>query len=102
MDIILESNQYKGNKICTLSYCRLYLQATTVADLTLADGATLDPNFLSGQCSLLSSEIKYIKINQGCSSKNAWRLWRKVNKIWSSQGLLKQPPRKWLGSGPKL
>eukprot|EP00957_Ditylum_brightwellii_P140337 10692060-Ditylum_brightwellii.AAC.1 len=72
MDIILESNQFKDNKICTLNYCWLYLQATTVADLTLAGGATLDLQFLSGQQSLLSSKAKYIKINQACPSKNAW------------------------------
>eukprot|EP00957_Ditylum_brightwellii_P110841 8454256-Ditylum_brightwellii.AAC.1 len=102
MDIILESNQFKDNEICTLNYCRLYLQATAVADLTLADGAMFHPQFLSGQRSLLSSETKCIKINQARPSKNAWRLWRKVNKIWTSQGVLKQPLGKRLVSGPKL
>eukprot|EP00957_Ditylum_brightwellii_P039991 3026975-Ditylum_brightwellii.AAC.1 len=102
MDITLESNQFKDNKICTLNYCRLYLQATTVADLTLADDATLDPQFLFVQHSLLNSETKYIEINQACPSKNAWRLWRKVNKIWSSQGILKQHLGEWLVSGTKL
>eukprot|EP00957_Ditylum_brightwellii_P009864 744366-Ditylum_brightwellii.AAC.1 len=86
MDIILE----------------LYLQATTIADLTLADSTMLDSQFLSGQHSLLSSETKYIEINQACPSKNDWRLWSKANKIWSSQGILKQPLGKWLVSGPKL
>eukprot|EP00957_Ditylum_brightwellii_P048148 3654833-Ditylum_brightwellii.AAC.1 len=45
MDIILESKKFTDNEVCTLNYCQLYLQATTLADLTLADGATLDPQF---------------------------------------------------------
>eukprot|EP00957_Ditylum_brightwellii_P174052 13252008-Ditylum_brightwellii.AAC.1 len=33
---------------------------------------------------ILNSKTKYIKINQAHPSKNAWRLWHKANKIWSS------------------
>eukprot|EP00957_Ditylum_brightwellii_P096658 7361644-Ditylum_brightwellii.AAC.1 len=91
MDLILQSGQFTDNQICTLHYCRLYLQATMLADLTLGDGATLDPQFLVGQWLVASSKTKYIEIKQGRPSKNAWRLWQKANKIWSSRGMLKKP-----------
>eukprot|EP00957_Ditylum_brightwellii_P031467 2386043-Ditylum_brightwellii.AAC.1 len=90
MDLLLESGQFTDNQICTLNYCRLHLQATTLVDLTLGDGSTIDPQFLMGQQLVASSKTKYIKINQGCPSKNAWGMWQKANKIWSSCGMLKK------------
>jgi hypothetical protein len=48
MDHILNSNHYSPAEIKKLNYCRLYLNAVTVSDLTKPDGATLDPAFING------------------------------------------------------
>eukprot|EP00957_Ditylum_brightwellii_P047090 3575827-Ditylum_brightwellii.AAC.1 len=91
MDLVLDSNNYKDNEICMINYCQLYLQVTTILDLVLADGATLNPQFLQGQWSLFSSTYKYLKTNQAHPNKRAWQLWHNANKLWSSKGILKQP-----------
>eukprot|EP00957_Ditylum_brightwellii_P021001 1582974-Ditylum_brightwellii.AAC.1 len=48
-------------KIKKLNYCRNYLGVTTVLDITLADGRTLDPHFRLGNKSLYSSKTNNYK-----------------------------------------
>jgi hypothetical protein len=48
MDMILESEQFTATQIRRLNYCRLFLQAVTVSDLTNATGQQLDPAKLCG------------------------------------------------------
>eukprot|EP00957_Ditylum_brightwellii_P055183 4183212-Ditylum_brightwellii.AAC.1 len=71
MDLVLDSNNFKDNKISMINYCHLYLQVTTISDLVLADGANLDPQFLQGQWSLLSSTSKYLKANKAPPSQRS-------------------------------
>jgi hypothetical protein len=47
-DIILESRKFSPSEICRLNFCRLYLQATTLSDLTQTNGQHLDPNKVEG------------------------------------------------------
>eukprot|EP00957_Ditylum_brightwellii_P053745 4071633-Ditylum_brightwellii.AAC.1 len=101
MDLVLDSNNYKDNKICMINYCQLYLQVATLSDLVLLDSTTLDHQFLQGQWSLLSSTSKYLKTNQAHPIKRAWYLWHKANKLWSSKGILKQLLGSWLLCGSK-
>ncbi len=42
MDLVLQSAAYSDLEIQRINYCRMYLNAITVSDLCLADGATLD------------------------------------------------------------
>eukprot|EP00957_Ditylum_brightwellii_P021670 1633686-Ditylum_brightwellii.AAC.1 len=40
----IDSNTFKPHKIKRINYCRLYLGATTLSDVTLAGGVSLDPH----------------------------------------------------------
>ena len=42
MDVILASKKFTEAEIRRLNYCRLFLKATTIADITMIDGKSLD------------------------------------------------------------
>lgn len=97
MDAILESRQFTPAQVRRLNFCRLYLQAVTVSDLTTAEGICLDPGKLHGEPSLMSSSTRYVLVHQERPSATEWRLWKKANRLWSNpEGELRQPLGKWL------
>ena len=97
MDHILDSHQFKPYEIRKLNYCRLYLRAVTISDLTLASGISLDPTMLQGDLSIRSASSRWHPIHQDRPSETEWRLWRKANLLWSSSnGTLHQPVQRWL------
>lgn len=97
MDQILSSNKFTAAQIRRLNYCRLYLQATTISDITDATGRRLDPAKLLGTFSGRSSTTTWLKVNQGRPSKAEWQLWRRANKLWSKpNGILNEPLGSWL------
>ena len=97
MDVIQASGKFTAAETHQLNYCRLYLQAETVSDLTTVAGVRLDPSKLTGALSLKSSQSHGNAIYQERPEGNAWTLWRKANKLWSSaQGKLSQPLGDWV------
>eukprot|EP00957_Ditylum_brightwellii_P184931 14084468-Ditylum_brightwellii.AAC.1 len=51
MSTVINSNAFKLHEIKRINYYRLYLEITTLSDITLADGKTLDPHMRSGNSS---------------------------------------------------
>ncbi len=103
MDAIIESRQFKDDELRKINYCRLYLQAITISDISLAGGTRLDPYFLQGQRGPMSSTNKLHHVNQARPDADSWNLWRKANYLWTSWGTkLKQPLGRWLVPTPKL
>ncbi|KAI2494585.1 hypothetical protein MHU86_19955 [Fragilaria crotonensis] len=97
MDHILEAGTFTASEIRRLNYCRLYLQAVTISDITMITGDVLDQSKLAGYPSLQSSKSHWIPINQERPSEKEWTLWKKANLLWSdTRGHLKIPLRKWL------
>eukprot|EP00957_Ditylum_brightwellii_P120989 9227727-Ditylum_brightwellii.AAC.1 len=60
-----------------MNYCQLYLNITTLIDITLADRNTLDPHMWSGNRSLLSSKLKHLKTKQQHPGSTSWKIWSK-------------------------
>lgn len=98
MDAILESKQFTDAEIRRLNYCRLYLKAVTLADITVIKGDYLDEPKLSGQVSLVSSRTHGNAIYQERPSAREWALWRKMCKaLWcDDDGRLREPLGHWL------
>ena len=97
MDAILQSNQFSPAQIRHLNYCRLYLQAVTISDLTDVAGRSLDKSKLHGEPSLMSSTTTLLHVHQERPSETEWTLWRKANLQWSDpSGNLHQPLGPWL------
>ena len=85
MDVVMESQQFSPAEIRRINYCRLYLQAETVSDLTQIDGRKLDPHKLRGTSSLMSSFTVENSIHQERPADREWQLWRRANKLWSTR-----------------
>ena len=97
MEWVIQSQQFTDKEITRLNYCRLFLNAITLSDLTTTKGDKLDIGKLKGEPSLTSSHSKWMAVQQDKPSAAEWRLWRRANNLWSSeQGKLCQPLGDWL------
>ena len=97
MDVILESNRFTAAQTRRINYCRLFLQAVTFSDITDATGMQLDASKLNGTPSAMSSTTTWLQVHQDRPSETEWKLWRRANKLWSSQdGVLCRPLGSWL------
>jgi hypothetical protein len=102
MDIILESNQFTNAQVRPLNYCRMYLQAVTISDISDATGQQLDRSKMLGKPNAKSSTTTWIQINQERPSEVEWKLWRKANLLWSNVlGELRTHLGQWLVSRPR-
>jgi hypothetical protein len=97
MDWIVQSNKFTDKEVVRLNYCRLFLNAVTLSDLTATNGKYLDNGKLKGAPSLSSSHSRWKAVKQDKPSEAEWRLWQKANHLWSTDdGTLRQPLGYWL------
>ena len=97
MDLILDSDQFTNAQIRRLNYCRLFLQAVTLSDITDSTGTKLDMYKRQGKPTTTSSTTTWIHVNQDRPSEDEWKLWRKANLLWSDpNGMLHTPVKAWL------
>ena len=97
MEVVLRSNKFKPAQIRVINYCRLYLGAITLADLTTPNGLYLDNAKLNGQVSRFSNVTRWLKIRQDRPADAQWQIWRRANLLWSNRkGRLTNPLGKWL------
>ena len=97
MDMILNANQFKDAEIRRLNYCRFYLGATILSDLTHITGLRLDFSKLEGRPSLYSSVTQMNRIHQERPSDKDWKLWKKANTLWSDgNGKLMEALGPWI------
>ena len=97
MERIVRSQTFSAAQIRTLNYCRLYLGAVTLSDLTTTTGRYLDQSKVAGRPSLLGSNTKWLKVNQESPSEAEWRVWKRANRLWSTaDGKMIRPLGPWL------
>jgi hypothetical protein len=83
MDVILEKGNFIAAEIRRLNYCRLYLGAITLSDITTVNGTLIDPGKKQGMPSLFSSlPIQNIIVQERPADKE-WKLWAKAQKLWT-------------------
>ena len=97
MDHVLEHGDFSPPEIRRINYCRLYLQAVTVSDITTATGTKLAPGIRQGRPTLWSGVTKFHKTNQTKPNSTTWRLWsRALNLISNKHDELFVPLRQWI------
>ena len=69
MDHILERGDFSPTEIRRLNYCRLFLQAITVSDISTATGTKLAPGVRQGLLTLWSGVTRHHKTNQANPNK---------------------------------
>ena len=87
MDMVLASSKFKPAQIWQIDYCRMYLQAVTISDITRANGMQLDMPMRRGQPSPQSSTSRWHRFNQIRPPQTAWTLWKKACLLWSDTQL---------------
>ena len=96
MDAIHESGRFSLADIRRLNYCRLYLNVDVLSEIATIDGRSLNATILQGDRSLVSSIYNTSPILQKKPSAAEWQLWRRANKLWSTNdGILLQPLGPW-------
>ena len=96
MDHVLSSGQFKPPAIKQVNYCRLFLQAITVSDVTSASGTHLFPGIDKGRDSDWISSTTWHHTNQGNPSVASWKQWKKALDLFSTDGALHTPLYQWL------
>eukprot|EP00957_Ditylum_brightwellii_P155424 11830683-Ditylum_brightwellii.AAC.1 len=61
MPCVIMSGKFKAKDIQRINYCQMYLNITTIANVTLANGKQLGPHMINGITSLYSSKSIHIK-----------------------------------------
>eukprot|EP00957_Ditylum_brightwellii_P202589 15330834-Ditylum_brightwellii.AAC.1 len=77
MPKVIASGRFKDTEIQRVNYCWIYLNVTTIANVTLACGKQLDPHMYKGERSLVSSVGTHMKIHQQKPGQAGWGAWRK-------------------------
>jgi hypothetical protein len=72
MEWVVQSNHFTDMEVVRLNYCRLYLNAVTLSDLTETYGDTLDIGKLNGVPSLTSSQSQWMAVKQERPSEAEW------------------------------
>ena len=98
MDVVLQSNLYKPAEIRRLNYCRMYLKAVTLSDITMVNGTTMDPAQWNGHQSIIGSHTAGQTIYQERPSDDTWNLWRRMCKtlLCYDNGMLREPLTDWI------
>ena len=95
-----QQSGYKGKTLGRLNVCRLYLQTTTVADITTGCGKYITQSAWTGRVDLTRPR-KYDWPNQGNPTISDWKLWQEaVTKAFCDrQQVLRKRLGRWLHEG---
>eukprot|EP00957_Ditylum_brightwellii_P083115 6318771-Ditylum_brightwellii.AAC.1 len=100
--MVVQSNEFTPIEIKKINHCRENLGITTLANITLADGCTLDPHIQPGNLSLFSSTTTLLKAKQQCSNHTGWKLWSRCLNFFADHGQLRLPLTQCLHPAPTL
>ena len=96
MDHVLGSKMFQPTEIRQINYCRLYLQAVTVSDISTASGSQLFCGIHKGSTTGITSTTTWHHTVQKTPDTSSWKLWKKALAIFSTNGILHNPLYEWL------
>jgi hypothetical protein len=103
MDKVVDSGAFSTTQMQQINWCRLYLDVSTVSNLTTANGKFIDTAISQGHRTSLSGFSCWHKTNQAQPSSESWMQWNHVCRIWSHcDGSLFSPFTLWLVPGLQL
>jgi hypothetical protein len=88
MDHVLSSGQFRPIEVRAINYCRLYLQAVTVSDITDATGTRLFHGVTRGSVTEILSTTKWHLTYQAKPDIASWKLWKKACDLFATSGVL--------------
>jgi ribonuclease HI len=102
MDIARQSTQFAASEMRALNYCRLYLDVTTVADITTEPGTNIIDDLEWGEA-VFPHRNRHHRAHQTKPALFFWTYWQKFLRLISDRrGRLHTPLEKWLAPGSDL
>ena len=99
---IASNSKFSAASLRRINYCRLYLEVTTISDITSPKGKQFLPGILEGERSIHLSTSAGIPSFQARPDESSWLIWRRFMKLIATNNLLKCPLGSWIVSGPQL
>eukprot|EP00957_Ditylum_brightwellii_P116619 8895776-Ditylum_brightwellii.AAC.1 len=96
------SGEFTDKEIQCIDYCWMYLNMTTLANIVLADGKSLDPYIYKGRKFFLNSSSTHMNIHQEMPSNTSWQLWQKAMTLWTKTMHLPLLLGRWCQPGSLL
>eukprot|EP00957_Ditylum_brightwellii_P001514 118194-Ditylum_brightwellii.AAC.1 len=91
MPKVIASGRFKDKEIQRINYCWMYLNVTTIANVTLACGKQLNPHMYKGERLMFNSVATHMNIHQHKPGPVSWGVWRKAMALWAMEYDLKVP-----------
>jgi hypothetical protein len=80
MGIAIHGGKFKPHQIRRINYCRLYLNVTTISEITNAKGNMIDPAMMNGTRESTMSSDKWQGVYQQKPDRVSWNLWKQMCK----------------------
>eukprot|EP00980_Cylindrotheca_fusiformis_P007709 scaffold1634_cov95-Cylindrotheca_fusiformis.AAC.5 len=86
MDVALSTTCFDAEAVKRINYCRLFLQAVTLSDITLPDrlGNQIDPSLMTGPNSKCPKST-YCPTKQARPTASSWKTWQQFCAILEDQ-----------------
>ena len=102
MEKACSSRLFSPADLRKLNYCRLYLNVTTLSDVTNATGNRFAPGIFAGTKSVQQNSSKGPAAKQDRPSNPTWAIWRRLLRLYGDINSLFLPLAAWHVSGPNL
>jgi len=84
MDHVIASGKFTPSDIKRINYCRLYLQAITISDISNIQGTQNDQAFLIGDSLPTSSSSNRQPVKQDKPDPTSWTKWKEACRLFSN------------------
>jgi hypothetical protein len=103
MDLVTRSEAFTDKEAAILNYCRMYLNVTTLLDISTARGDQLIPGIEWGELDLMPSRTNGHVNHQQAPAIFFWTYWQRLLRVISNkQGKLFGHLGNWLEPGGRL
>eukprot|EP00980_Cylindrotheca_fusiformis_P010202 scaffold2269_cov65-Cylindrotheca_fusiformis.AAC.2 len=103
MDVALTTTCFDAEAVKRINYCRLFLQAVTLSDITFPDrlGNMIDPSLVTGAPNSKCPKSTYCPTKQAKPTASSWKIWQQFCDILEEQ-LQRAPLGRWTQPGSSL
>ena len=101
MDMVLSNPKWKPAHIKRINWCHLYLNVTTLSDITNVQGNQIDPGIYNGNLDSVQAKYTWQCVNQKKPNNSSWKVWRQFCRSFSTPApchryRLHQPLGDWI------
>ena len=96
MDHVLDSEVLSPADIRHINYCRLYLQAVTVSDISMASGLRLFSGIHKRNQYRDKEHHDVATYGPSETGRSGWKIWKIALELFSTNGIIHKPLYDWI------